>query len=107
MIKMIIANFLLMGLCLRVSFGIDYFFQTYNLIFVSGTETVQEFYNVIAGSKITIVLLFYLAMLALIFTKSRFNIAVQSTPLNQFIMTVLFVPVTMMSTFLVITTIIL
>jgi hypothetical protein len=107
MVKMVIANFVLLGLCLRLSFGIDYFFQTYNLIFTSGMQTAQEFYNVISGSKITIVLLFYLAMLILIFTKSRFSISVQSTQLNEIIMTLLFVPITMISTFLVITTIIL
>lgn len=107
MVKMVIANFLLLGLCLRVSFGIDYFFQTYNLIFTWGTETAQQIYSVIAGSKITIVLLFYLGMLILIFTRSRFSISVQSTQLNEIMMTLLFVPITMISTFLVIATIIL
>lgn len=107
MVKMVIANFLLLGLCLRVSFGIDYFFQTYNLIFTWGTETAQQIYSVIAGSKITIVLLFYLGMLILIFTRSRFSISVQSNQLNEILMTLLFVPITMISTFLVIATIIL
>lgn len=107
MVKMVIANFVLLGLCLRLSFGIDYFFQTYNLIFTGGTETAQQIYDVIAGSKITIVLIFYLAMLVLIFTRSRFTINVQSTQLNELIMTILFVPITMISTFLVIVTIIL
>lgn len=104
---MVIANFVLLGLCLWLSFGIDYFFQTYNLIFTGGTETAQQIYDVIVGSKITIVLIFYLAMLILIFTRSRFVINVQSTQLNGLLMTILFVPITMISTFLVIVTIIL
>lgn len=107
MVKMVIANFLLLWLCLRFSFGIDYFFQTYNLIFAGGGDTAKNIYDVIAGSKITIVLLFYLGILVLIFTRSRFSIAVQSTQLNEFIMTLLFVPITMISTFMVIATIIL
>ncbi len=93
MVKVVIANYMLTGLCIALRSVIDWF--------VVWIETVMPGaganFAFLTENKTIVILIFYLLLLLLIFLKSNIRITMHATGFKRFLLTVLFVPLTVSS----------
>lgn len=93
MVKVVIANYMLTGLCVALWAVIDWF--------VVWIETVLPGSGInfvfLQENKTAVILVIYLLLLLLVFLKSNIRVSMHATGLKRFILTILFVPLTVSS----------
>lgn len=93
MVKVVIANYMLTGVCLSLRTVIDRFVTWMDSLYPGSASTL----SFLADNKTTVILVVYLLLLLLIFLKSNVRVSMHATGLKRFILTLLFVPLTVVS----------
>lgn len=93
MVKVVIGNYILTGLCLSLRTTIDWF--------VTWIDTIYPWTGASLGflsdNKTTVILIIYLLLLLLIFLKSNVRVSMHASGMKRFLLTILFVPLTVVS----------
>lgn len=93
MVKVVIANYMLTGLCIALWWVIDRFVVWIDTV-MPGTGAQVAF---LQDNKTTVILIIYLLLLLLVFLKSNIRVSMHASGLKRFILTILFVPLTVAS----------
>lgn len=93
MVKVVIANYMLTGLCVALRAVIDRFVVRIETV-LPGTGATLMF---LKDNKTSVILVIYLLLLLLIFLKSNIRVSMHAMGLKRFFLTILFVPLTVSS----------
>lgn len=93
MIKVVVANYMLTGMCLALRTVIDWFVLRIDTV----SPGMGESFRFLADNKTSVILVFYLLLLLLIFLKSNIRVSMHAAGVKRFILTILFVPLTVVS----------
>lgn len=93
MIKVVIANYMLTGLCLSLRSVIDRFVTWMETIYPGSANNL----SFLIANKTIVILIIYLLLLLLIFLKSNVRVSMNASGMKRFLLTLLFVPLTVVS----------
>ncbi len=93
MIKVVIANYMLTGLCIALWGVIDWFVLWIDSLYPGTRESLLF----LQENKTTVILAVYLLLLLLIFLKSHLRVSMHASWFKRFMLTILFVPLTVVS----------
>lgn len=99
MMKIILGNYMLIALCLAMSPTIDRFTLWFGVQLPDALPTVDLLFT----NKTIVTLVVYILMLILIFVKSRLHVGFRLNPTTKILMTILCIPMTIISIILTLT----
>lgn len=99
MMKIILGNYMLIALCLAMSPTIDRFTLWFGVQLPDAQPTVDLLFT----NKTIVTLVVYILMLILIFVKSRLHVGFRLNPTTKILMTILCIPMTIISIILTLT----
>lgn len=93
MVKVVLANYMLTWLCIALRWVIDWFVIRIDTVLPWAGANVAF----LQQNKTATILIIYLLLLLLIFLKSNIRVGMHASWLKRFILTILFVPLTVIS----------
>lgn len=93
MVKVVIGNYILTGLCLSLRTTIDWFVTWIDTMYPWTWASL----SFLVDNKTTVILIVYLLLLLLIFLKSNVRVSMHASGVKRFLLTLLFVPLTVAS----------